>query len=71
MMYSMRHLPDIEHWLQRHPEADSSWPGWPKASLGGGGTWVSVAPRTSLDHFHSAFPESPDRSCTVLSCVGV
>ena len=32
MMYSERHLPDIEQWLQRHPEAGSSWPSWPKAS---------------------------------------
>ena len=35
-MYSKRHLPDRsvepEQWLQRHPEAGSSWPSWPKAS---------------------------------------
>jgi len=24
-----------EQWLQRHPEAGSSWPSWPKASRGG------------------------------------
>ena len=29
MMYSDRHLLDIE---QRHPEADAFWPSWPKAS---------------------------------------
>jgi len=32
MMYSERRLPDIEQWLQRHPEAGTSWPSWPKAS---------------------------------------
>jgi len=36
MMYSKRYLPDIavepEQWLQRHPEAGSSWPSWPEAS---------------------------------------
>ena len=24
-----------EQWLQRHPEAGSSWPSWPQASQGG------------------------------------
>ena len=23
---------DAEHWLQRHPDAGSSWPSWPEAS---------------------------------------
>ena len=32
LMYSKRHLPGIEQWLQRHLEAGSSWPSWPKAS---------------------------------------
>ena len=27
-----RHLPDIEKWLQRHPEAGSAWPSWPMSS---------------------------------------
>ena len=34
--YLKRHLPDIgvepEQWLQRHPEAGSSWASWPEAS---------------------------------------
>jgi len=25
-------LPDIEQWLQRHPEAGPSWPSWPRVS---------------------------------------
>ena len=34
MLYSKRHLPDIEpeQWLQPLPEAGSSWPSWPQAS---------------------------------------
>jgi len=35
-----------EQWLQRHPEAGSSWPSWPKASQnehGAGRTRVLVA----------------------------
>ena len=38
MMYYRIPLPDIEQWLQRHPEVGSSWPSWPEAShrLGGG-----------------------------------
>jgi len=48
------HLPDgavePEQWLQRHPEAGSSWPSWPKASHSLGDTSRSLGGPYNLGH---------------------
>ena len=41
-----------EQWLQRHPEAGSSWPSWPEASQAA--SWFHLASHThSLTHIFS------------------
>ena len=39
-------VPDGEEWLQRHPEAGSSWPSWPKASHERGSTVSQTGRKT-------------------------
>ena len=45
-MYSKRHLLDME---QRHPEAGSSWPSWPRASWWRDSAWLSILILSTLN----------------------
>ena len=69
MMYSKRHLPDIEQWLQRHPEAGSSWPSWPKASQfwrqHSNDTFTPGLSPAQTDHFHRFHGLEPERQCHI------
>jgi len=59
-----------EQWLQRHPEAGSSWPSWPKASHVVNANDRFRAKREQLETFYGLLPESQGQNLalTVL-CV--
>ena len=58
MYEASRQLGQDGQWLQRHPEAGSSWPGWPKASYSltesvqGTGTHATSETQTDCEYVH-------------------
>jgi hypothetical protein len=74
-----RRPPRIEQWLQRHPEAGSSWPSWPKASHTQGHGPEETTPRRppqaservgGLTGVPRSLETTPPQDPTVALCLG-